>query len=343
MTKTRVRISSFLPLALGVSLALLGAACRRSQTYPPPPQNHNLSNQGTPNPDSDKTAPEKAPDAPLTETDPALIPDEALILSTQNVVNLKRRGSTLFAPILGRVGFKIGDLLQVGDASLATVLCKQGTCVLGLGNYTSCCTVPCQNQVAMMRRGDPTDLPTISRKELPDSEAAALISAEKGLRSLNLGPVTTQFLITTLYSNWKLNEANTELDRLSTQLTNPNAKEELKELYPTVATRTGNMHLRFNRVEDAKKLYQLSIISSPPTADSRDRAAAHIGLAQTYKASGAKTKAVSNFETARDLYVKQGDTNAAASTERHITMTRTSPALDRRAIERTRPQVRQSP
>ena len=339
MITIRTRRSfSVVPFALVLLVAFV-AACRRNQVEPPPPDNRIA--QSTPTREVDQPKPPDVTNEPLTESDPALTPDEAWILSTKNVVNLTRKGTNSPVAVQANVGFKLGDLLQVGDASFAVALCKQGTCVLGLGNYNSCCTVPCQGQVAMMRRGDAPDLPMISRNELPATEAAALIDAEKGLRNLNLPPVTTQFLITTLYTNWKIKEANQELDRLSTQLANPNAKEELRGLYAPVITRTGNMHLKYNRVEDAKKLYQLNLSRSSAADDPRDRAAVHVGLAQTYELSGKKTEAIRNFESAKDIYVKQGDRKAAASTEKQIEKTRSIQRVD--TIRKARPMMQKSP
>jgi hypothetical protein len=336
------RLHFVLPLGLVLFLVALGTTCSSNQNQPPH-ENTNVIAQNSPSPSPEK-AEAKSTDVatePLTESDPALVPDEAWILSTQNIVNLTRKATNVTVAVKSNVGFKLGDLLQVGDKSLAVALCKRGTCVLGLGNYNSCCTVPCQGQVSMIRRENTSDLPIINRNELPATEAAALIDAEKGLRSLNLPPVTTQFLITTLYTNWRIKEANQELDRLSIQLASPNAKEELQGLYAPVITRTGNMHLKYKRVEDAKKLYQLNLSRTSEADDPRDRAAVHVGLAQTYELSGEKEKATSSFKTARDIYVKQGDSKAAAATEKQIEKNRPIRGVD--TIRKTRPMMQKSP
>lgn len=330
-----------LPLLFLLLLISQGSACWSSNTnVPPPPENKNSNAQTSPSPDSDQSKSTEQTNQPLTESDPALVPDEAWILNTENIVNLTRKGTNNPFPIKSNVGFKLGDLLEIANASNANALCpKTGTCLLGPGNYNSCCTVPCQGQVSMIRRENASDLPIIPRAELPADETAKLSIAEQGLRNLNLGPVTTQFLITTLYTNWRIKEANQELDKLSSELADPQAKQELQQLYAPALTRTGNMHLKYNRVDDAKKMYQLSLDRSSVDNDPRSRAAAHIGLAQTAEIKGDKTEAVNNLENAKQIYVKQGDQNAATSTDKQIEKTKTLRNIDRT----TRPLMQRSP
>jgi len=321
-------------------LFTLGSTCRRTQIDSPAPESNNLSAQSSPSVDVEQPKSKEDATQPLTESDPALETDEAWIIDTRNIVNLTPKSSNtrIALPSGARAPFKLGDLLEVGDASYATAACKKGTCILGNGNYHSCCTVRCQGAVSMIRREDASGLPIIPRSELPADEAAKLDVAEKGLRELNLGPVTTQFLITTLYTNWRIKEANQELDKLSVQLAAPEAKQELQQLYAPAATRTGNMHLKYNRVDDAKKMYQLTLDRSSVNDDPRTRAAAHIGLAQTNEIKGEKTEAVNNLENAKQIYVKQGDSSAAASTEKQIEKTKI------RNIDRTtRPLLQKSP
>ena len=328
-----------LPFVFCFLVITLGSACWHTRTDSPPPADNNLSAQSSPTVEPSKST-DTATD-PLTESDPALAENEAWILSTQNIVNLTRKGSNTPEAVKFYTGFRLGDLLEVARDSFATALCQKGTCVLGLGNYHSCCTVPCQGQVSMIRREDSSEMPLIFRKELPPEEEARLATAEQGLRGLNLGPVTTQFLVTTLYTNWRIKEANQELDKLSVQLVNPEAKQELQQLYTPALTKTGNMHLKYNRLDDAKKMYQLTLSRSSVEDNPRERAAAHVGLAQTYEVSGDKTEAITNLEDAREIYVKQGDTNAAASTEKRIEKNRTIRSVDE--IKRTRPLIQKSP
>ena len=330
-----------LPLVFLLLLIGQGSACWSSNTnVPPPPENKNSNVQNSPSPDSDQSKSTEQTNQPLTESDPALVQDEAWILEPINIVNLTRKGTNTAVAMKIDFIFNLGDFMEVGAASNATAVCpKTGTCLLGPGNYNSCCTVPCQGQVSMIRRTDASDLPIIPRAELPADEAAKLSIAEKGLRDLNLGPVTTQFLITTLYTNWRIKEANQELDKLSIQLANPEAKQELQQLYAPAVTRTGNMHLKYNRPDDARKMYQLTLDRSSVDDDPRARAAAHIGLAQTAEVKGDKTEAVNNLENAKQIYVKQGDQNAAAATDKQIEKTKTLRNIDRT----TRPLMQRSP
>lgn len=342
MNNIRARHAHFgLPFALGLLLVTLGTTCSSNQTGQPPTENSTMTAQSSPTPETEKA---KSPDGatqPLTESDPALSHDEAWIVSTQNVVNLTPKATGVTVAVKPYAGFRLGDLLEVGEKSLATAVCGQGTCVLGKGNYYSCCTVPCLGGVSMIRRENASDLPLINRSELPAAEAKALSNAEKGLRDLNLPPVTTQFLVTTLYTNWRIKEANKELDTLTLQLATPEAKEEFKQLYGPAITKTGNMHLKYNRVEDAQKLYLLNLKSSTTAEDPRDRAAVHVGLAQTYELSGKKAEAITNLESARDIYVKQGDSKAAASTEKQIEKNREIRGVD--TIQKTKPMMQKSP
>ena len=344
MIKIRARRSQIaLPFVICFLLITLGSSCWTRQTdTPPAPQINNSTAQSSPSVEVEQSKATDATNQPLTESDPTLVPAEAWILSTHHIVNLTPKGTNTPIPVIIKTPFNLGDLLAVADASDATVFCtKKGTCLIGPGNYNSCCTAPCQGQVSMIRRENASDLPIIPRAELSPEEAANLTVAEKGLRDLNLGPVTTQFLITTLYTNWRIKEANQELDKLSIQLTNPDAKQELQQLYTPAVTRTGNMHLKYNRVDDAKKMYQLTLDRSSVNDDPRTRAAAHIGLAQTNEIKGEKNEAVNNLENAKEIYVKEGDQNAAASTEKQIEKTKTIRKID--TIKTTRPLMQKSP
>lgn len=335
MITHQVRISHLVAPAVAGLVIAFGFACKTGT----PTANENLPGTSTPTPLVEQGKTPEIPGDSLRENDPALTSDEAWILSTQNIVTLTRKGTNAPQAIKGNVGFRIGDLLQVGSQSVATVLCKRRMCDLGPNTYTSCCTVPCQNQITLGHR-DEREMPLISRNELSAEDAATLAGAEKAVRNLNLGPVTTQFLITTLYTNWKIKEANQELDRLSSQLTEPAAKAELQGLYAPAVNRTGNMYFKYNRIDDAKKLYLLNLSRSSISDDSREKAVSHVGLAQTYQREGDKSKAISNFETAKEIYVKQGDSQAAASTERQISNTRASQGME---IRRTQPLIRRTP
>jgi tetratricopeptide (TPR) repeat protein len=160
----------------------------------------------------------------------------------------------------------------------------------------------------------------VKRTDLPAEEMLKLNAAETGIRQLELSPLATQFLLTRLHSSWKLEETNQELDTLTIQLKQPGAKEELKDLYLPVIRKTGDMHLKLNRLDKAKELYQLNISSQ--ANDSFEKAASREGMATAYKQGGDKEEAVRNFEMAKEIYVKQGDTRAATKTEKEIANTK---------------------
>jgi len=100
------------------------------------------------------------------------------------------------------------------------------------------------------------------------------------------------------------------------------------------------MHLKVNQVDKAKELYQLNISSQ--ANDSFEKAAAHEGLATAYKQGGDQNEAVRNYELARDIYVKQGDTKAATATEKEIANTKIQ-RVDKTTVPRTnvRPRLNQ--
>lgn len=264
----------------------------------------------------DKTA---SPEKVLPGTNAT--PDEAMILSVRKDVSLKRQGAPDFVPILRNIAFRIGDTLQVGVDSTATVLCSErGICELAKGTYSSCCITECKTQIQMLRMGTGPSTPIVKRTELTPDEVLKLNTAEAGIRQLELSPLATQFVLMRLHSSWKLEETDQELNTLTNQLKQPGAKEELKDLYLPVLRKTGDMQLKLNRLDKAKELYQLNISSQ--ANDSFEKAASHEGLATVSKQSGDKEDAVRNFEMAKDIYLKQGNTKAAATTEKEIANTK---------------------
>ncbi|MFZ0750586.1 MAG: hypothetical protein WAM70_14585 [Pyrinomonadaceae bacterium] len=275
-----------------------------------------------------------SPGAPTPES------EGAMILSTEGSVSLKPKGATAFAPILEKVYFMAGDQLQIGQNSFARVSCTTAICRLGMGTYDACCTSACEQVVAMMRTTG-SDAP-IKRSELAPGDARDLNAAERSIRELNVGEVTTQFLITQLYSGWKLQETNQELDRLNKQLKDPDAQRELKELYQPIRRKTAEINLNANRVGDAEKLYLKNLKSDSrtselnPTAAEIEKAAAHKGLAETDVKRGKPAEAIRNLEAAKDIYQKQGDTGAVAETEKRIVNIRSHQPINNpaRAIER---------
>lgn len=186
----------------------------------------------------------------------------------------------------------------------------------------------------MMRIEAGNNPPVVKKADLSDANAKTLNDAELNIRSLDLGPVTTQFLITRLYSGWKLEETNQELDRLTIQLSTPEAKQELQQSYLPVIRKTGDMQRRLNRIDKAKELYQKDISSSTETTDPIEKAAAHTRLAEAYKESGNKDEAVRNYQAAKDIYVKQGETKAAAATEKQIVNTQEIKRIDKTTLRK---------
>ena len=306
----RLRSPLFVVSAICALGIMFGAGCHPN---PPPPNSAGPGNSPTP-----RTANSPVPDNEITPVSSTAIADEAMILSVTNDVSIKRQGAASFVPILRNVAFRIGDLLQIGNNSTAKVLCSaRGICELAAGTYTECCTNSCAVEIQMLRAGNTGNpLPVVKRADLPPNEAAQLNQSENSIRQLRLGPVATQFLITKLYSGWKLEETNEELDHLQNQLAKPEAQEELKDLYWPVIRKTGDMQLKINNTGRAKELYELNINSTQP--DPIEKAAAHERLGQLYTQSGDQKEAVRNLEKAHEIYVQQGDQKAATATEKQI-------------------------
>jgi hypothetical protein len=312
------RLSPLFVASVICALEILFAGCHN----PPPPSNGGVAENSSQSPKPFESPKRAVPDSEPTPVSSTAVADEAMILSVTNDVSIKRQGAASFVPILHNVAFRFGDLLQIGNNSMATILCSaRGLCELAVGTYTECCTDTCKLQVQMLRTantGNP--LPIVKRVDLPANEAAQLNQSENSIRQLQLGPVTTQFLITKLHSGWKLEETGEELDRLQNQLAKPEAQEELKELYLPVIRKTGDMQLKINNTSKARELYELNISSAPP--DSIEKAAAHERLGQVYSQSGDQKEAIRNLQKAQEIYVKQGDKKAAAATEKQIVTAR---------------------
>ena len=332
----RRRLSYFLVL-FAFGLLVMASACHHSSDQGPN-QNGGARTENTPASKTDENSniptPTVSPDQP-----PGL--DEATFFGKGDV-RLKRQGSESFTPLLSG-SFRLGDRLKIGEASYASVLCPDRFCKLTTGEYETCCNASCTQVAPMMRIVAGNNPPVVKKGDLSPADAKVFNEAESNIRSLNLGPVTTQFMVTKLYSGWKLEETNQELDRLTIQLAKPEAKQELQESYLPVIRKTGDMHLKLNRVEKAKELYQININSSSQTNDPIEKAAAHTGLAEAYKQSGDKTEAVRNYEIAKDIYVKQGETKAAAATEKQIANTQAVQRMDRTTLPKARAVSTKSP
>jgi tetratricopeptide (TPR) repeat protein len=308
-------------LFIGLVLVLtLGSSCRRESGG-----NSGNGANNTPTPEGRKDGSSPPPNITVTPP-PAPASEGAMILKAVGAVSITKRGTSNPVPVLENVWFAAGDLLQVGAGAFAKIGCAEKICQLGTGQYTTCCSAECSVLVTMMRVTS-ANVPPVLRVQLSPQDASALNTAEMQIREMKLGEVTTQFLITNLYSGWKIQEANQELNRLSTLLAKPEAKQELKELYQPVVIKTGDLHLKQSRFQDAEKFYQIGISNLQPTdLNQRDtaieKAAAHQGLATAYKQGGNKEEAVRNLEKARDIYIEQGDTKAVNATEKEISNTK---------------------
>jgi hypothetical protein len=332
----RRRLSFFIALCALASL-VLASACYHSSNDQVPNQNAAATPTNTPdNKTSDST---NATNSDVSSDQPPGL--DAVDFFGKGDVFIKKRGSQSFMPRL-HDSFSIGDRLKIGEApSFVSVLCPDRLCKLYTGEYDTCCSASCTQVAPMMRIAAGDNPPVVKKADLSPADAKTLNDAESNIRSLDLGPVTTQFLVTTMYSGWKLEETNHELDRLTIQLATPQAKQELQQSYLPIIRKTGDMQRKVNRIEKAKELYQIDISSS--SENPIEKAAAHARLAEAYKESGDKTEAVRNYEIAKDIYVKQGETRAAVATEKQITNTQAIQRTDKTTLRKGQAGATKSP
>src|SRR5438132_11306570 len=153
---------------------------------------NNLKGSGT-SPDSSKRGPEN----PITGN------DTVMIIEVKQDVSLKPKGTSEFVRIL-RGPFHLGDVLQVGENSFATVLCPDvNVCSLRKGLYTECCKGTCDDMIRLQPTGGENSTRAFMKKaDLPADELLALNTEETKIRKLGTDEVTTQFLIANLYSSW---------------------------------------------------------------------------------------------------------------------------------------------
>ncbi|MDX6613349.1 MAG: hypothetical protein QOD75_2535 [Blastocatellia bacterium] len=244
-----------------------------------------------------------------------------MIVRVERDVTLREKGAAEFRRIL-QGEFHGGDTLQVGAQAKAWVECADHTvCPHGPGTYTQCCRDVCDGGIAI---APPKDSETQSRiafirkSELPPGELKTLEVQEAKIRRLGADQVTTQFLITDLYSSWKLVEAKDELKGLTKKLDSAEAKQDLKTLYLPMLRRTGDMQLKVGVKEAAEKTYLKAVDLAPQTASPREKADAHVTLGQFYEKTGQKDKAVANLEKGEQLYRIQGDTTKATAARETI-------------------------
>lgn len=317
MSNRRISYSSLL------TILLLLAACIQS----PGPSNSVVQ----PTPPSSQQRDEAGPTPPGAEEEQPI--DEVQFFGNGEV-SLCRKGSELFEPLVTG-SFRSGDRLRIGSGSSARVLCPDRLCQLTTGEYNDCCGPTCAVIAQMMRSGAGENAPTIRKAELPANEAITLAQSEANIRNLHLGPVTTQFLVTKLYSGWKLEETKEELDRLTVELEKPAAKLELKSNYDVVKRKTGDMQLKVNRVDKATELYRSNLES--PTADPVEKANTRTRLAEADEKRGEPEKAIRNLEIARDGYIRQQENKAAEITDKKIERLRMTAPVNRSTPTPTKP------
>lgn len=244
-------------------------------------------------------------------------------------VQLRRKGFEAFSPLLSGL-FSPGDRLKIGFNSSAQILClnPKRLCQLNPGEYEDCCGPTCA-VVAQMLRTEGENAPMIKKADLPIQETQALAAAEDNIRKLQLGPVATQFLITRLYSGWKLQETTVELDRLTVELEKPEARAELKQNYRAIKDSTAEIQTAFNRPDKAKAMLNSNLKSD--SDDTLEDATTHVRLADAYNRSGDQKEAEKNLEKAKDIYVTHGETKAAEKVNENIRTIRTERGVDRKS------------
>ncbi|HSF25706.1 MAG TPA: hypothetical protein VLE20_15880 [Blastocatellia bacterium] len=247
--------------------------------------------------------------------------DEALILRPIRDVWMKVKGAQAFIRIISSTPFRSGDTLRIGEDSKAVIFCKD-VCELTTGTYTACCTDACILAVPIARNAT-AGPPMMLIKDLPPDEQLTLADSESRLQALGLGETTTRFLKASLYSSWRLKEAEGELAALSAQLEKPEATTELDKAYSTVTRRTGDLFVTINQKEKAVREYERTIKPPPQAVEWQpglldEKAIAHQRIGDVYAESGNKEEAEANFKAAKSIYVMRGETAKAQEIDRKM-------------------------
>ncbi|HAF25249.1 MAG TPA: hypothetical protein DCK93_20475 [Blastocatellia bacterium] len=244
--------------------------------------------------------------------------DTVTIIRTEGGVTQKFKGTSDFVHIDGGA-FHSGDLLLVGDASTAVIDCNESTlCSLGKGEYSRCCGDVCQSRIPLAPP-DGTEVLAFSKiSDLPPEQMHLLQSSESKIRALRANEVTTQFLIATLYSSWKVKEANQEIDKLSQKLNDPQAPQKLDKLYLPMLKKSGDLYRRMDNKSQAEQTYKKVVEQAPQTNDQQVKADAHVSLGEIYKDTGRKEEAVQNLQKGQQLYEQQGNRKKAEDIRKTI-------------------------
>lgn len=301
---------------------LIVAACLWSSCSKPPQHNadtntgkQNGSNNQGPSPNANNNGngtkiPEN--DNPTVDVDPAMI------FKVDRDVSLKAKGAVEFAPIIYSL-FRSGDMLRVGDQSIAWVKCADGTvCPLGKGEYSECCRGACDNGLRLNPPEGTETRAYMMKIELPPNERRQFELTETKIRALGASEITTQFLIADLYSSWKLKEANQEVDKLSIQLKDPKAAREMSTLYLPMVRKSGDMYYKMDKRGQAEESYKKVVELAPQSRAENEKASALVSLGQLYDDSGRKQEAVEKLEQGKKIYEKEGDVKKAADVNRKI-------------------------
>jgi len=242
--------------------------------------------------------------------------DTAMIFKVSNQVELKSKDAADFVRILSGL-FRGGDILRVGDQAVAWVSCPDNhICPLQKGEYTECCHVSCADGIDL--GPPPTEAPRsmMRRYDLPADDQQRFATAENKIRGLGTDDITQQYLIAYLYSCWKLQEADQEVEKLSIKLKDPSAPQRLDKLYAPLIRRTGDLYRKIDQPTKAVEHYRQAIDIAPRVNDEKEKAAAHASLGQLYEARGEKKEALENLKQATTIYKNQGDNKKSEDIKR---------------------------
>lgn len=234
--------------------------------------------------------------------------DVVIILRAQNDVFLKAKGSDSWVRVVKDWPFYSGDLLRIGDASKALVDCTN-PCELSTGEYTKCCINTCTATNLHPPDGKPQQF-LMKKIDLPPDQARIFADQESAIGRLGLDVTATQFLRAKLYTAWKLNEADGEIDALGQQLDKPETKEQLGKAYAAVMLKTAELFVKVDQKDKAAQRFQKTIDlphAGESSSSAAETAAAHRRLAEIYVEKGKKQEAAEHLDRAKEFYVRQGD------------------------------------
>jgi hypothetical protein len=241
---------------------------------------------------------------------------DAMIIKVENDVRLKRKGQSDFVQIPGGM-FRSGDLLRVGASSAAFADCSDSVCKLDTGDFSTCCRPACATRIALGPAPTAPTRPTVAINELPNNEQQELRTSETQIRALGADDITTQFLIASLYSAWKVKEAKVEVDKFSEKLNDPEASQKLRTLYWPMVKKNGDLYNRLGNKGQAEQTYK-KLTEAPDSEDRQTKAAAHVALGQIQIENGKKAEAIQNLQKGQQLYEVEGNHTKAENVRTSI-------------------------